>query len=564
VRGLGCLLLALVGAVPAGLLALAWLLNVLYTTPGGRTTISLAFLALVAGLAALALRLAWALLRCVRGPVVRGLAGLGRARGAAGVRPRGVGERPPGTVPAVPYPYGDTGDAGHLSPGDRPPPEGDASGDRRECEGLGSTAGGSHDLDDLGESPGERPHLVARVVPYGPRDGGKQYVTGIAAKRGSGKSFLLLDLGVALLSGQRWLGFRCRHCAAVLYVDLELDGEEVARRARWLAAGRGLPGVPAGLHYLDLSGETLRIPTAEEAARLRELRRAAFGGLGAWLEVAAVWGRRWGIEHPLTLWGATAQERIVLRARRVGAQAVLVDSLTLGGGTHGGDDAGWQRLLKAMQQWGVPVIVLDHTSETGHRGMVGNWVKEGLVRSVLEVERDEATGDLTVTHSKANFAAAATAFRIRPGFRRDATGRVVAVAFTRLPAGLPPAPHRAELPPGGAPSAPAPARRPGPRALPVRHASPAGPGKPALRVVPSGSATGTLPAHDRIDAEIMAAVREGTPADKVALAAAVGYAPKTVANSLSRLRKVGVLPRPETASTGRPVGPGAGAEGTVG
>jgi hypothetical protein len=456
----------------------------------------------------------------------------------------------------------------------------DAPGDRRqpgEPEEPGNpraAAGGADadDLDDLGESPGERPHLVARVVPYGPRDGsggGKQYVTGIAARRGSGKSFLLLDLGIALLSGQRWLGFRCRHCAAVLYVDLELDGEEVARRARWLAAGRGLPGVPVGLHYLDLSGETLRVPTAEEAARQRELRRAAFGGLGTWLEVAAVWGRRWGVEHPLTLRGATAQERIVLRARRVGAQAVLVDSLTLGGGTHGGDDAGWGRLLKAMQQWGVPVVVLDHTSETGHRGMVGNWVKEGLVRSVLEVERDAATGDLTVTHSKANFAAAAATFRVGPGFRRDAAGRVVAVTFARLPAGLPPTIRGAELPPGTTPSASPPARRPRPRPLPVRHAShaaQAGQGRPALRVVPSATAAataataGTLPAHDRIDAEVLAAVRGGSPVDKATLAAAVGYAPKTVANSLARLRKAGALPRPAPRPVGD-VGDAGGAGG---
>jgi hypothetical protein len=278
----------------------------------------------------------------------------------------------------------------------------------------------------------ERAHLVQGIVPYGPRRSPKEYVTGIAAKRGTYKSFLLADLAVALLSGQPWLGFPLRHCASLLYVDLELDEEEFARRVHWLARGRGLPEVPAGWHYLDLSGEVLHVPTLEEAARARKRRQEAFGGLGAWLDALAVWGRALGVENRLTRWGATTQERIVLRARRVGAQAILVDSLSLGGGTAAGDHDGWLRLLNGMQFWGVPVVTLDHTSETGHRGMQGSWVKEGLVRSVLELERDEATGELVVTHSKANFGEQQCRFRVRATFHREPRGRVVAVTFARL------------------------------------------------------------------------------------------------------------------------------------
>jgi len=57
---------------------------------------------------------------------------------------------------------------------------------------------------------------------------------------------------------------------------------------------------------------------------------------------------------------------------------------------------------------------------------------------------------------------------------------------------------------------------------------------------------------------VLAAVRGGADAgDRIALAEATGYAPKTISNSLSRLRKAELLPRP----VGRAVAVLEGAEG---
>jgi hypothetical protein len=309
---------------------------------------------------------------------------------------------------------------------------------------------------------------------------------------------------------------------------------------------------------MDLSGEVLRVPTPEEAQRAREQRRALWWGLGGWLELLAVWLRRRGVENALSLWGATTEERIRLRAHTVEAQAILVDSLTLGGGIANGDDDGWRRLLKSMEWWNAPVIVLDHSTETGKLTMLGSFAKEGLVRSVLKLER-RGKGRLLVTMEKSNFGPEVDPFEVADAFHKDAAGRVVAVTFTRViaeeinsvyfSAGLSPTP--------GSP--------PPPRPLPPVTPPPSPPlptGRPALRVVrpeTPDTMSGDLRGHAAVDARVLAAVaRHGT--DRRAIAAELGYLPKSVSNSLSRLRKAGALPRAEDA----PAPPVVDAEGAAG
>jgi hypothetical protein len=205
--------------------------------------------------------------------------------------------------------------------------------------------------------------------------------------------------------------------------------------------------------------------------------------------------------------------------------------------------------------------------------MQGSWVKEGLVRSVLELEKDAATGEVAVTHSKANFAEQRRAFRVRPAFRRDATRRVAAVTFSRIAEALPAdrSGHRdlapaqegrpvVEVPTPAVPTLTTdPDSRPSPR--------------PILRLVPHVNPPAhpqegkSLRLHDRIDAEVLAAVRRRGAArvDKEAIAEELGYKPKTVTNALGRLRGAGVLPKPETPSSGDVVGPRAipGEEGAA-
>ena len=444
--GCGCLLLPPVPpAVLVGLMLTAAGVERLNATDAGRVVLGYTILAVLLVLALVVLGLVYGAVRgvwaVVGGPLGAGFAVL--TRGGA-VRPSSHPGASLGTVPGTAHPIGVS-----TVPG----------------MSLGRPAGNVGDADRDGRG---RRWLVQGIVPYGPRGTRRQYITGIAAKRGTGKSFLLLDLSIALLSGQPWLGWPLRHCASVLYVDLELDEETFAERAEWLARGRRLGTVPTGLHYMDLSGETLHVPTAEALTHARELRHARWGGWGAVADALAVWGRALGIEHPLTLWGATTQERIVLRARRVKAQAILVDSLTLGGGTANGDDDGWRRLLKGMEFWGAPVVTLDHSTETGKLAMMGNMAKEGLVRSVLLLTR-QGRGRLLVTHHKANFAEGEEPFVATDAFHKDAAGRLIAVTFTRAAAG--PADPDSRPSPTPTPSRPAP--------LPLPPGAPAAPTAPS-------------------------------------------------------------------------------------
>jgi hypothetical protein len=259
----------------------------------------------------------------------------------------------------------------------------------------------------------------------------------------------------------------------------------------------------------------------------------------------------------------------------VRAQAVGIDSLTLGAmGAALSDPTGWNRLLAALEGLGVPLIVLDHLGKDGDAGAVGSFLKEARFRSVLTLRR-EAPGVLRVEHPKANFGPAVPSFRVRDAHGTGDSGRPV-VTFTRAATAggdgprpdSPDSPGSPESPPDPTPrGAPPRPGRPGPRPLLAP--------RPALRVLPpagvqglqglqrspeSPPPRGERRVHQRIDAEVLAAVRAGAPADKAALGARLAYSPKTVANSLSRLRKAGALPRPEP----RPAGHVVGAEGVTG
>jgi hypothetical protein len=551
-----CLVVAAV--VCAGPLALwgfaQWFDALGHAGPGG-VLVQFAVSCLVClGVGWLALRLALDLLgrvwAAVGGPLMVGrrlvaaTVGAG-AHGRAGVRPQ-AGRVPGGRSPASPIPEGDTGDGGRASPGDGPGAVGDAAG--REAPGSAPVA---PPVPRHPDEPGEQAWLIDRLVPYGPVREGRCYATGLVAKRGTAKSYLAVDAAVALCTGGAWMGHRCRRCASVLYGDLELDAETFWRRAWAVARGRGLDRPPPNLHYLDLSAHTLRVPTEEEAERERRRRAARWGGLGGTADALAALLRWAGAE---ATWGCGGMERLWLRCRAVRAQACVVDSLTLGGGVALGDHDGWRRLLRRLERFGIPVLAVDHTDKTGESGMVGAFTKEGLVRSVLQLER-LAPGRIAVTATKSNFGPALPPWTVRDAFAADATGRLVAVTFARAVDPAPPAtlPHA----PQHAPTSSLVQERPAPTPLPRRTEPPATPARsstprPELHLVaPGGDRTPEgLRGHAAIDARVLATVRAGAPADKAALGAQLAYSPKTVANSLSRLRKAGALPRPEPRPAG--------------
>jgi hypothetical protein len=230
----------------------------------------------------------------------------------------------------------------------------------------------------IGSEPPPRAWLVDGLVPYGPtparrlwlRLEPRGYVTALVAPGGLGKSLMLLDLGIACLTGGDWLGRPVRRLSSVLYVDAELEGEECRRRAWPLARGRGLSRPPRGLRYLQVEC-SLGDP-----------------------EGIALVGR-------------------AVRKHRAGC--VLVDSLTIGArGVALSDHNGWNRVLGGFESWGVPVVAIDHTGKHTEQGAVGSFMKHAKIRSQLTLERQG--GYVQVTHAKSNFGLAAEPWSVAAQF----------------------------------------------------------------------------------------------------------------------------------------------------
>ena len=70
--------------------------------------------------------------------------------------------------------------------------------------------------------PSRAPELINGIL----RQGHKMLISG-ASK--AGKSFLLIELAIAITEGWRWLGFQC-HQGKVLYINLEIDDSSFANR----------------------------------------------------------------------------------------------------------------------------------------------------------------------------------------------------------------------------------------------------------------------------------------------------------------------------------------------
>ena len=80
-------------------------------------------------------------------------------------------------------------------------------------------------LDDFGDDPLEPPpELIQGIL----RVGHKMLISGSSK---AGKSFLLMELAIAIAEGKQWLGFQCRK-GRVLYVNLEIDSISCVNRFR--------------------------------------------------------------------------------------------------------------------------------------------------------------------------------------------------------------------------------------------------------------------------------------------------------------------------------------------
>lgn len=117
-------------------------------------------------------------------------------------------------------------------------------------------------VDLLQRFPTNRPALIEGVLRRG------EVGTVVCASK-SGKSWLVLQLALAVASGGEWLGKQCKR-GRVLCIDLELHGEVLSFRLRSLHAALGLP---------------------EEV--LRQVDTLALRGTGHTVENLARWASHW-------------------------------------------------------------------------------------------------------------------------------------------------------------------------------------------------------------------------------------------------------------------------------
>ena len=230
------------------------------------------------------------------------------------------------------------------------------------------------------ERPGPRRYRWAGLVPFA-------YPTLIFGAGGVAKSLLALALAAMLALGRgRWLG-RALEGGPVLYLDFELDAEEMARRVWQVCEGAGFAEPPGDLFYLSAAG--YKVEEAFEAA----------------LEAC----------------------------RELGIVLIVIDSL--GPALQGDAEAArdtigfFSRYIDPFKAAGVTPLIIDHQSKVqagqSYQGKeaFGSVYKTNLARSVIQVEATErAEGTLTVRlrQKKHNFGPLAAPFGVKLTYTEEA------------------------------------------------------------------------------------------------------------------------------------------------
>src|SRR5215207_5738991 len=213
------------------------------------------------------------------------------------------------------------------------------------------------------EAPGPRRYILKDLVLAA-------YVTLLHGDGGVAKSLLALSLCVAISGGfERWLGREVEN-GPVLYLDVELDAEEQARRVHQLCRGAGLAKPPENLLYMSALGHTAReaFTAALEACEEHGLKLLVLDSLGPALQ------------------GDAEASRDVISF--------------------------FSQAMEPFRVKGVGVLIIDHQSklQAGQsyqsKGAFGSVYKNNLARSVIQVEateRGEGTLTLRLRHKKHNF-----------------------------------------------------------------------------------------------------------------------------------------------------------------
>ncbi len=119
---------------------------------------------------------------------------------------------------------------------------------------LGTSDDGLPEMENMGYFLTHVPELPEQLIEGVLRCGHKMLIAG-ASK--AGKSFLLLELCIALSEGLAWLGFQCRK-SKVLYINLEIDPASCVRRILKIYEAMGITPVhPEDLVVWNLRGKAI-------------------------------------------------------------------------------------------------------------------------------------------------------------------------------------------------------------------------------------------------------------------------------------------------------------------
>ena len=244
---------------------------------------------------------------------------------------------------------------------------------------------------------------MSRWSPWGPAAAGAGAAPGARLARrsglrhrvvgsgGTGKSYLLVALAIAALTGGDVAGDGRDRVRSVLYVDAELDADTRRSGRDQVARGLGLRP-PAGA--LPLVAPPRGLATAPGGCT------TCPAGEPGHADGAGAGGAR--------------------RRAGAGPSWCCFDSLTIGSaGPPCPTRTPGTRCSPRMERWGVPGGAASTTRPKSGHGQVGSFMKNAKVRGGLALERT-AEGTITVEHSKPQFGGKLPDWRIRPVFDRAA------------------------------------------------------------------------------------------------------------------------------------------------
>ena len=145
------------------------------------------------------------------------------------------------------------------------------------------------DPESLAETWDSLPPLAMPIIEGILREGHKMRLTGPSK---AGKSFSLIELGIAMAEGREWLGMKCRQ-GAVLYINLELDRASCLHRFHEVYRALGwAPDTISAIEVWNLRGHA--VPLDKLAPKL--IRRATGRNFSAVI-IDPIYKLQWGDEN---------------------------------------------------------------------------------------------------------------------------------------------------------------------------------------------------------------------------------------------------------------------------